>query len=304
MKILITGVSGFIGAAVLKEAVKRYGGENVVALTSSPIDTSAKVIIHNGYKFDPNIFIDNDLANIEVLVHVGAFTPKDQAESNDIFKCNSNIVNTEKILFSNLPQLKKVIFPSTLDVYSDANIISEETREQPVSLYGYSKLYCEKMITEFSKERKLICQILRLGHVFGPGEEKYRKIIPVTISKLLNKKEIEIFGDGQAVRTFIYLSDVAESILNAVDLLQSEGIINVVGETRITIENLVKALIIIHGNKDVVVNYKPSSIKNRDLIFDNRKLKAKLFNQFTPLDIGLKEEYLYMKKNMTHESVF
>jgi nucleoside-diphosphate-sugar epimerase len=298
MKILITGCSGFIGKALLKEAVKRYGGENIVVLTSSQLHENVKVIIHHGYKFDPAIFIENGLNDIEVLVHAGAFIPKEQTESNDVLECNSNIVNTEKILFASLPKLKKIIFLSTIDVYPAIDLISEETEERPVSLYGYSKLYCEKMITKFAEEHKLICQILRIGHVFGPGEEKYKKIIPVTISKLLKNREIEIFGDGRAVRTFIYLHDVAEAILNAIELPQSEGIINVVGETQITIENLVKTLIKIHNNGNIGISYKPASTKNRDLIFDNRKLKEKLFNQFTPLDAGLREEYLYMKEHV------
>jgi nucleoside-diphosphate-sugar epimerase len=301
---LITGCSGFIGKALLTEAVKRHGKENIVALTSSPLDEDVKVIIHNGYKFDPSVFVDNGLTDIEIIVHAGAFTPKDQTESNDILKCNSNIANTEKILFAGLPGLKKIIFLSTLDVYPAVSLISEETGERPVSLYGYSKWYCEKMITKFTDEHKLICQILRIGHVFGPGEERYKKIIPVTISRLLNNEEIEIFGDGKAVRTFIYLHDVVESILNAVEMSHAEGVINVVGDTQITIENLVKTLIKIHDNTDIVINYKSTSVKNRDLVFDNHKLKEKLFNKFTPFDIGLREEYLYMKKNMVHESVF
>jgi nucleoside-diphosphate-sugar epimerase len=296
MKILLTGCSGFIGKALLKEAVKRHGQKNIVVFTSSPVNENVKTIIHNGYKFAPTVFLDNGLDDVETLVHVGAFAPKDQIESNDILKCNSNIANTEKLLFASLPALKKIVFLSTLDVYPAADLISEETGERPVSLYGYSKLYCEKMVTKFSEEHKLICQILRVGHVFGPGEEKYKKIIPVTISKLLNNKEIEIFGDGQAIRTFIYLYDVVESILNAIDLPQSEGIINVVGETQISIENLVKKLIKIHKNANVIINYNPVAVKNRDLIFDNHRLKEKLFNQFTPLDVGLREEYSYMKK--------
>jgi UDP-glucose 4-epimerase len=154
------------------------------------------------------------------------------------------------------------------------------------------------MIVNFAEERELIYQILRIGHVFGPGEEKYKKIIPVTISKLLNNSEVEIFGDGQAIRTFIYLNDVVASILNALELPQSEGIINVVGETQITIDDLVKILIKIHNSANTVINYKLASTKNRNLIFDNHKLKEKLFDQFTPLDVGLAEEYLYMKERI------
>ncbi|GHV80787.1 UDP-glucose 4-epimerase [Spirochaetia bacterium] len=302
MKILFTGCSGFIGSAVLGEAIKKYGKENIYVLSSSPID-EVQTVIHNGYEFKPDIFIDNGLSDIEILVHMGAFTPKDQAEANNIQKSNSNIYNTGKLLFAELPNLRKIIFTSTLDVYAVNDIISEESEESPASLYGFSKLYCEKMIKNFAESKQIIYQILRIGHVFGPGEEKYKKIIPVTISNLIKNNTVELFGDGQAIRTFIYIDDVVKAILNAIELPQSEDVTNVVGETQISIEDLAKALIDIHGSKETSIKYIPVVAKNRNLIFDNTKLRERLLDRFTPIVDGLRKEYLYMKEKIDREHI-
>jgi nucleoside-diphosphate-sugar epimerase len=301
MKILFTGCSGFIGKAVLDEAVKKYGQEHICALSSSIIK-GIKTIIHHGYAFNPCVFIENGLEDIETLIHIGAFTPKDQTEANDIKRCNANIFNTEKIICAKLPNLKKIIFLSTLDVYADADVISEDSGEGPVSLYGWSKLYCEKMIENFSEQNNLTRQILRIGHVFGPGEEKYKKLIPNTITNLLKNNAVELFGDGQAVRTFIYIDDVVKAVLNAVDLSRSEGVINVVGGTPITIESLAKILVAIHG-QEAGIRYIPTAAKNRNLIFDNKKLRETLLDEFTPVPDGLRKEYQYMKEKTAGEPV-
>ena len=92
-----------------------------------------------------------------------------------ISKCNSNITSTAKLLKSNLPMIKNFIFFSTIDVYGYDNPITEETKPFPTSLYGHSKLYCEQMVSAWAAQKKVCHQILRIGHVYGEGEEKYTK---------------------------------------------------------------------------------------------------------------------------------
>ena len=297
MKILLTGCSGFIGKVVLNEAIKKYGVNNICVLSSRPLD-KVLTIVHKGYNFLPDYFIKNGLIDINTIIHIGAFTPKNYNEENDIIKCNSNILNTEKLIFSEFPNLKKIIYTSTIDVYNSDNVITEKTIESPISLYGQSKLYCEKMISLFSKQKNVTYQILRLGHVFGPGEGNYKKIIPLSITSLIKNNTIELYGDGQSIRTFIYIDDVVKAILKAIELTQSEGVINIVGDTPISMECLANILLKIHKNKNAKIIYNPVHSHNYNLIFNNEKLKSKLLKNFTPIFSGLKNEYKYMKSNI------
>ncbi|MFX4253329.1 NAD-dependent epimerase/dehydratase family protein, partial [Aliarcobacter butzleri] len=115
------------------------------------------------------------------------FTPKSGIEANDINKSNANIFNT-KYLLDNLPNFpEKFIFLSTLDVYGKIEtIIDESSFTNPLTMYGWSKLYCEKLLENWSKENNIILQILRIGHIYGKGEKAYKKVIPITIQKLKN----------------------------------------------------------------------------------------------------------------------
>ena len=291
MKILITGASGFIGRKTLEFLKEEYYNDEIIAFSSSKIN-GVKTVFHNNYKFDDNYLSENGCSNVDVLIHIGAFIPKLSTEANDIEQNNLNIINTQKLLTS-LASVKKIIFISTVDIYGIDEIITEKTLESPVSLYGWSKLYCEKMVEQYAKQNNIPYQILRLGHVFGPGEEKYKKILPITIKKVLNGETVEIWGDGQAIRTFIYIDDVAKAIVNSIGLNES-NIINIVGEEQVTIKQLVDNIIEL-SDKNIKVKYIPSNTPNRNLIFDNSKLKKYLLSDLTKFQVGLQNEYEYMR---------
>lgn len=292
MHILITGATGFIGSKVLQKIICKYSKDSVIALSSKNLDV--KTILHKNYNFDKDYLLKNGCENIEVLIHIGGFIPKTSSEANNINNCTSNINNTLKLLNSNLPNLKKIIFISTVDVYSEDNdIISESSKAEPVSLYGWSKLYCEKLVENYSKESGITCQILRLGHVFGEGEEKYKKILPLTIKKIINNEDIQIWGDGNAIRTYVYIEDVAEAIVNSI-YLNSSNTINIVGDEQITMNELINKLVKI-SNKNVNILHVDSKVPNRNLVFDNNLMKKNLLPKLTKLDVGLKSEYHYME---------
>jgi nucleoside-diphosphate-sugar epimerase len=293
--ILVTGVSGFIGRHLLAAIVTEYGSDHVVALTSKPI-SECSYLLHHNYTFSKNYFIKSGYSAIHTLIHVGAFTPKNKSEANDWVKCNGNIFSTNKLFLSHLPALQKIIYLSTLDVYAPHTIITENSALGPASLYGSSKLYCERMIESWASTNDKLCQILRVGHVYGPGEEAYEKIIPMTIKKLLKRESIKIWGSGDDIRSFIYIDDIIKAILKCLQLKKNPGIINLVSSEKISIKALVEKLLEISGLRNIVIEFLPSDSGNRDLIFDNTKMRQYLLDFEKPLDEGLSLEWRYAKE--------
>lgn len=291
--ILITGASGFIGKHLLDELVSVYGREHILALTSNPLK-GCPYLLHHNYNFSKNYFVESGYANIETIIHAGAFTPKSGQQANNIDECNTNIFNTSLLLSSNLPELKKIIYLSTLDIYGNDDVISENTKVEPVSLYGDSKLYCEKLVMRWAQSNNSIAQILRIGHVYGPGEEAYQKIIPITIQKLLKKQPLQIWGSGKELRSFIYIKDVIKAIISSLTLDESIGAVNVVSAHKVSMESLVEKLITISGEKPEI-EYIANSAVARDLVFDNTKMKTFLLQDELPLTDGLAIEWEYMK---------
>ena len=81
-------------------------------------------------------------------------------------------------------------------------IINESSFANPLTIYGWSKLYCEKLLENWSKENNII---LRIGHIYGKGE----KVIPVTILRFLVMKK-----------------EVSNLIMKSILLQKYEGVIN------------------------------------------------------------------------------
>lgn len=290
--ILLTGASGFIGGHLLNALLAKYGRDKVVALTSKHLN-GCNYLLHNNYSFHSDFFINEGYSEIETIIHAGAFIPKSVAESNDINGSFSNIFTTNQLIKSDIPKLKKIIFLSTVDVYGDDSPINEKSPVVPVSLYGHSKLYSENAISHWASQKNLKYQILRIGHVYGPGEEKYKKLIPVVIRQLLNDQPINISGTGEELRTFIYISDVVNSIIHSIEHESNLEIINVVGNLSVSIKKLIDKVIDLTG-KTPVINQIKSDNKPRDLIFDNKNL-TKFYQPEITLEEGLRLEIEYFK---------
>jgi UDP-glucose 4-epimerase len=294
--ILVTGASGFIGQNIIKKLSIFYPYEEVICLTSKPL-SGVKYMLHENYNFSLETKKQIQQLKITAVIHAGAFTPKNGAEANLVEQSNSNINYTHQLIDLLPNTLTQFIFLSTLDVYANIGnqIIDEQTPIQPISLYGQSKWYCEKLLQEWGKIKQCNVQILRIGHVYGPGEEAYQKIIPITIQKLLRNEVLEIWGNGTELRSFIYVEDVAELVVRALNLITNYPAINLVSDRAISIANLLELINNISGKK-AAIQYLPSKTQSRDLVFNNELMKTILGLEKTSLEEGLLKEWDYFSR--------
>lgn len=292
MKVLITGVSGFIGSKLLDAICSRYGSDNVIVLSSKLNEKCKTVIYSDNYTISEKDI--NKIKDVDLIIHAGAFIPKSRNESNHINNCNSNMYFTGELLSVPFSKLRKVIYLSTVDVYGNTDLIDEDSNVEPVSLYGYSKLYCEKMVQFFCEENNIISQTLRVGHVYGPGEEKYEKLLPIAINKILKSQPVDLWGDGDELRAFIYVDDVVSACLSATELEKSIGVVNVCGGKSISVRELLTLLSEI-SNKELKLNTIPSSGSPRNLIFNNKKMLDNLLCYETDFNDGLEKEIEHIR---------
>ncbi len=289
--ILLTGATGFVGRYLLDGLLTKYGPNKVVAYTRTQI-AGVKCICHNGYEADSFDFLAMGLGAIETIVHAGAFTPKDKTESDNQELANLNVFVTNCLLNANLPNLKRFVYLSTLDVYAPAELIDETTLLSPSNAYARSKMRCEELVVEWAKINSNIGQLLRLGHVYGPGEDLYRKVIPETMRRLRDGLALQIFGTGKQQRTFIYVKDVCRAILAALNLERDIGPVNIAGNHPISMAELIGLIINISGMQPKIEMV--ASADGQDIIFDTTKLVKYLLSDEIPLRDGLRMEWDYI----------
>jgi nucleoside-diphosphate-sugar epimerase len=161
-------------------------------------------------------------------------------------------------------------------------------------MYGLSKYYCERMVEGWGTTTGVTIQNLRIGHIYGPGEERFRKVIPETFRRILADDPIQVWGGGAELRAFIYVADAANAIITALHLEKSEGPINIAGDTAVTVRQLIDQMIEVSGKHLRVTNI-PATGPARDLKFDTGRMKRLLGTGQIPLREGLKQEWLHMK---------
>ena len=289
--LLVTGASGFIGTNLIEKLRQLSDVYNVIALGSKDIKGVVSVN-HKNYTFSKDDFVAKGLSNIDVLVHLGAFIPKSNAQANDIDSCTANIQNTIHLLM-NLPSVpQKIVYISTTDVYDTCEFINENTHTNPSTLYGWSKLYCEKIVENFGSKNDVKVQILRVGHIYGRGEGAYQKIIPNTIKLCLENKNPQIYTQGTELRSFLHVNDCVEAIMNAVDLNDNVGVINIVAgksmsilETVETIKNKI--------NPNIEINKRGEVKSVRSLTFNADKMVRYLWKPIVPFEKGIEDEINY-----------
>ena len=234
------------------------------------------------------------VCHIDYVFHLGAFTPKQPAEANSIGQVvEDNILGTRALLESLPEKIERFVFSSTLDVYVPSvtgEVLTESSKVAPSALYGASKLFCEGLVSAWTKERGCNYSILRYGHIYGPGEEQYGKLIPVVIRNLLANQAPVVHGDGSALRDYLYVGDAVEATIRASLVEGDVGPINIVRGESVTLKEIVQLLICLVGN-NTGINFLSDKPNGNSLRFDNGRMTKLLGNwSMTSLKEGLASE--------------
>jgi nucleoside-diphosphate-sugar epimerase len=203
LKTLVTGTRGFLGSRVVA-ALEQSPGVLVTPHTRDecPLEDLAP----ESWSFD-------------VVVHLAARTARGTDEDSTTELLRSNITGTQSLLASLIEPPRRFLFASTADVYApahDGEVLDEEAPLAPRTVYAATKVLGELLVAQDAKERDYEAVILRFGHLFGPGEEAYAKLVPATINAVLRGRPPYVHGTGQALKDLLYVDDAAEAVRRAV----------------------------------------------------------------------------------------
>ena len=238
MKILVTGVAGFIGSATARVLLE--SGVDVVGVDS--LITGEKSNIPEGVEFleldssDPSVFRNR---KFDGCIHFAGLIESGASMVEPARYYENNVVST-LILLKNLQlnNVDKVVFSSSAAVYGQTNTdkISENSPTNPSSVYGQTKLIIDETLDWLSRLNKIRSVSLRYFNATGSHlnfMENHRNethLIPIAIDTALGKRgPLSIFGsdydtkDGTCIRDYVHVSDLAAAHVSALHFLDNSS---------------------------------------------------------------------------------
>jgi len=256
MKLVVTGVAGFIGSRLAQKALSE--GHKVTGIDCFtdyyPREIKEKnlsVLLENSnFTFIEGNIIDLNLLKLfngnDIVYHLAAQAGV-RASWGDQFRIYSdyNVLGTQCVLeAAKAADINRVVYASSSSVYGDVNEfpMMETVTPQPVSPYGVSKLAGEHLCVLYSKNFNLSTVSLRYFTVYGPGQRPDMAFHKFIKSSILGET-IEIYGNGEQTRDFTYVSDAVDATFNAGFAENISGeVFNIGGGCRITVNKVLEML--------------------------------------------------------------
>ncbi len=262
MNILVTGSEGFIGSNIAANLHKH----NVITLDKRG---------HPSLKIDLTMPFEIK-SDIDVIIHEAAIT--DTTTDSDVM--GKNITGFINVLKLALDKNADLIYASSAAVYGNGFVPMVESQVlNPLNPYAESKVIIDYMVSKYMDNIKIIG--LRYFNVFGPGEShkgKMASMIYQLRNKILSKQKIKLFKYGEQLRDHIYIKDVVDATIKAINSPKT-GVYNVGTGVATSWLDLLKII-----NKELKTNVKP-------IFADNPYQKA--YQNYTQASIKLAKKDLH-----------
>ncbi len=305
-KCVVLGANGFIGGYLCRELVR--AGYQVKALdlvyNNKLLDElKNKMDFYLGDTSDDAI-LDEVISRTDVLFHLAYTTTPATSDSDIIYDITSNLVSTVKVLKMCVKhEVKKIIFPSSGGaVYGIQHDLAlrEDLYTQPICSYGVTKSAIEKYLYIFEKTHGLDYIVLRLANPYGPKYTCFSQgVIPAFIKTILEGEPLNIWGNGEVVRDYIYIDDVISAFIKSISYKGKERLFNIGSGVGLSIKQLINILECYQGKKLTVNYHSPRSCDIPSVYLEISKARQHL-NWFPVVSIeeGIKLTYEYMKKTI------
>jgi nucleoside-diphosphate-sugar epimerase len=318
-KILVTGAGGFIGGHLVKELLK--GGNQIIAADIKPLsywfqlhETSKNYSVDLKDKNSCLELTNNIDYVFNMACNMGGmgFIEHNKAEC-----MLSVLINTHLLESCIKNKVKRYFFSSSACVYNaqkQNKFFIEGLKEEdaypaePEDGYGWEKLFSERMCRHFNEDFGLDVRIARYHNIYGPlgtfdgGREKAPAALcrKIATAKIKNNLEIDVWGDGEQTRTFLFINDCIEGTLRLFNSKYTKPL-NIGSDEQVSINQMIKIIEEIAGAVNLKKNYQlnmPKGVKGRS---SNNELAIKIlkWNYSKKLKDGLDITYKWIFEQLT-----
>jgi len=310
---LVCGAGGFIGNYIVKRLKREGFWVRGVDIKRHEFDLSAadEFVIADLREADAcrNI-VDREFDEVyQLAADMGGAGYIFTGENDAAVMHNSASINLNMLDAMSRRGCKRVFYSSSACIYPEFNQLDPNapiTKEssaypaQPDSEYGWEKLFSERLYLAYARNFGIEPRIARYHNIFGPlgtwtgGKEKAPAAICRKIAEARAGGEIEVWGDGEQTRSFLYIDECVEGTMR---LTRSNhaGPFNIGSEEMVTINQLAAMVMDIAG-KQLRIKHIPGPTGVRGRSSDNDLIRRSLdWAPFKPLRIGLVRTYEWIE---------
>ncbi|KRP72346.1 NAD-dependent epimerase/dehydratase family protein [Pseudomonas paralactis] len=298
--ILITGGAGFIGSHLVEALVAK--GYRVRVLDNLSTGKRSNLPLDN-----PQVeLLEGDVANATLLahaavgamavVHLAAVASVQASVDDPVSTHQSNFVGTLNVCEAmRKAGVKRVVYASSAAVYGnngEGASIDEATVKAPLTPYASDKLAGEHYFDFYRRQHGLEPVIFRFFNIFGPRQDPsspYSGVISIFSERVQQGLPITVFGDGEQTRDFMYVQDLVDVLVQAIESPDTPlGAINVGWNRTTTLKQVLQALEEVVGTLPTVTYGPARSGDIRHSRANNQRLLASFtLPEPTPLKRGL-----------------
>lgn len=301
MNTLVLGGNGFIGSHLVDKLLAEGHTVRVFDKYKEYFREPLKEVEYCFGDFGNRGLVSDALADIDVVFHLISTTLPKTSNDDPVFDVQSNVVESLFLMEKCVAcRVKKIVFISSGGtIYGESKIVpvKEDAPTNPVCSYGITKLVIEKYLFLFNHLYGFRSAIVRPSNAYGPRQnpKSIQGVIPVFLGKIKDGEPIEIWGDGDIIRDYLYIDDLVDGIYKATLLNTPYTIFNLGSGTGHSINEVLRMIRKVVGRKITVTYTKKRSLDVPKIYLDISKAKKEIsWEPITSLDDGIKQTWEFI----------
>lgn len=299
-KILVLGGNGFIGRNLC--SYLRSQGEAVYSFDMTEPRCAVEGVEYLTGDFFDDYTLKSVVRDKDVIYH--AICTMNPGNSNEkyIMGYERDFVQTVKLCsFIKDTDCRLIFLSSGGTVYGNQDIqpICEDAVPIPINHYGNLKLCIENTIRTFNFQMKKHMLVARISNPYGPGQDYHGGVgfIDAAIKRALRGEIVEIWGDGNVIRDYIYIVDVCRMLYALIAYKGDRETFNLSSNTGTSLNEVITE--IRRHEPGLKVAYLPArEVDARKIILDNSRILALTGQTLVGLEEGIDNYYHYIKDQM------
>ena len=302
---LIYGGGGFIGSHLAERLLEigyevsifdklNFSGKNIS-------DFAENLQIIEG-DFNNEIDLKNSIRGIDYVFHLVSSTLPASSNDNPVYDAETNLISSLKLIKECIDKgIKKIVFLSSGGtVYGVPGTIpiKEEDSTNPICSYGIIKKTIEEYLYMYEKISGLDYFVFRLSNPYGERQNPHaaQGVIPVFINSAITGETINIWGNGEVIRDYIYIKDAVKVLADSIKIKSDRKIFNLSSGTGYSLNQILDLIKEISG-KTIKVEYQEGRQIDVPVNILDNSLAVKTFNWKPETDIkeGIKLTYNYLE---------